>query len=470
MFQVLVIFTLFWTALTWGFQQGQITGMISALQKHDESITFNEGQIFLIVALPSLCCVFGILYVAVLDEKLGRRWCLIAGCTPSFVNWLILYYASTFTSFVLSRFLAGISSGSLWLLTMSATTEYTLTKSRGLFLSIVLVLLPAFGTALGHILGILYHWRTLALVGIITTAITVIMPYFCVESPHWLASRGRFEECERSFRKLHGSDASTEHELQLLIKLEYNKQQAADKMNSKHVLQKLMLAAKEKYFWKLMFMSIVVYIYYSAAGKVVFSNLATVMLGEITGTSDVLIYTLVVDGFIFIGTCISCVLIKKMPIRVLLFSSGLAANVILITLSACLYFKSTEGYFQWINVILLALYFIVTNAGPYPVMEVLLGEMFPVELKLYCFLLSSPIGVIGTFVCIITLPGIVGVMGYYGLFLLNSAVMFGCLAYLYVYMPETKGRTMQEIEIYFKTNSFEIDKILNTNEQNKVLI
>ncbi|XP_023940573.2 facilitated trehalose transporter Tret1-like [Bicyclus anynana] len=403
-----------------------------------------------------------------MGEKLGRRWCYIAGSLPLFINWIILNFARTFTAFMLSRFLAGISSGSLWMLNAIATPEYTLTESRGLFISIVLVVIPAFGIALGHILGVLFHWRTLALAGVIATTVNVFLPYFCVESPHWLASRGRFEECENSFRKLHGKDTTRyNHELQLLIKLEYSKQKAANEINSNNTLRKLMLAFKKRYFWQLMLMSTVVYIYYSAAGKVVFSNLATVILEDITGTSDVLLFTFVVDGFIFAGTCVSCVLIKKLPIRVLLFSSGLTAVGILITLSACLYFKV---YFEWINVMLLALYFIVTHAGPYPVMNVMLSEIFPLELKLYCILISSTIGMISVFLCVLILPNIVSVMGYYGFFLLNSGIMLACLAYLYICMPETKGKTLQEIEVYFKTNTFEVEEVLSTNEQIKALI
>lgn len=58
-------------------------------------------------------------------------------------------------------------------------------------------------------------------------------------------------------------------------------------------------------------------------------------------------------------------------------------------LSACLYYKSGEIYFQWSIVTLLALYFVVIHIRSYPVVDVILGELFRLNLKVYCFLLTS---------------------------------------------------------------------------------
>lgn len=48
MLQAFVIFTLNWTAVSWGFLQGQIACMVDALQKQDEGITLSEGEISVI--------------------------------------------------------------------------------------------------------------------------------------------------------------------------------------------------------------------------------------------------------------------------------------------------------------------------------------------------------------------------------------------------------------------------------------
>ncbi|XP_069356336.1 facilitated trehalose transporter Tret1-like [Maniola hyperantus] len=468
--KALVIGTLNWISLSWGYLQGQMAGMIGSLQKNEDGIDLSEGQIALLGSFMNLFNVFGLLLLTVISEKIGRRWCLIIASLPLIINYVLLFFAQTIEALLLSRFFAGVAYGFLWSMSAVGSAEYASFKSRGLSLSLVLMVVPTFGIGLGHVLGLLLHWRTTALIGIAISSVHVVLPYFWLESPHWLASKGRFEECEQVFRKLHGYKSSNEHELLLLIKLETKKQKTANEMNKNNIYRKVLQMLKKKYFWHLMIMSGVIFAYFAAAGRVIFTNLATVILEQMTGTSDVLLYTLVVDGFTFLGTCISCFLIKKMSIRALLFSSGMISNGILIALSACLYFKNNEVYFQWINVLLLAMYFIVINAGPYPIMEVLLGEIYPLELKLYCYLISTPLLLSTIFLSLLTLPYIVSLMGYHGLFLLNTGIMFICLAYLYVRLPETKGKTLQEIEVYFKTDSFNVDQIMSPSEQINTLI
>ncbi|XP_045779198.1 sugar transporter ERD6-like 4 [Maniola jurtina] len=467
--KIFVIVTMNLTAISCGFTYGHMSGLVRALQQHDEGIVLNENEIFLIASFAPLSGALSLLCV-VISDVIGRRWTFILFSTPLVLNWIILYYARTYSTFMLSRFLVGMSTPLFSVFNLIGTAEFTSPKSRAILLSVVSMVSPTFGIVIGHLLGAIINWRTLTLVGLSLSIIHLCLPYFWIESPQWLASKGKFEDCATAFRKIHGSNPSSEEELRLLIKMETNKQKADVDMNLNTSFKKFLSAFKKRYFWDLIVMVTFLYAYLGAAGRVAFGTLATVILEDITGSPDIVLYTLVVDGFIFIGTCLSCVLIKKTSIRVLLFSSGLIANVVLIVLSLCFYFKNSEVYFQWINVVLLAFYFIIVNAGPQPVIEILFGEIFPIELRMYFCILTSPL-LIGT-LCfsIVFLPKFISVMGYHGLFLMNTGIMFVCLGYFYVKLPETKGKTLQEIESYFKTKNFDVDEVLRTNEQIKAFI
>ncbi|XP_052746354.1 uncharacterized protein LOC112056887 isoform X2 [Bicyclus anynana] len=465
-----VIGSLNWVSFSNGFVYGQVGSLINSLQKKEECVELGEGQISLIASTITMMNLVGTGLSAIITDKFGRRWPYIIFSLPLIINWIVLYNAREMYHFMISRIIAGISVGGLVTLNIFVTSEYTSPKTRAFYLNMVTTLTPALGTGLGHAIGLAIHWRTSAVVGIIPSALGVLLPYFWSESPHWLASKGRFDECQTTFRQLHGKTPNSERELALLIKMERSKLEMADKTNCKPTLKRLIVVFKRKYFWDLFVLSIFIHAYLTAAGKLIFSLLATVILEQITGTSNVFMYTLFVDGFIVIGSCLSCLFIRKTSMRTLLFSTGFTANVILVMFSLFYYFRNGQSYFDWINVSLLALYFIAINAGPYPLLEAMYSEMFPLELKVYIFTLSAIILIAALSLSIFLLPYIVSAIGYQGLFIMNAAIMSVSLVYIWWRLPETKGKTLQEIEVYFKTNNFNVEAVLTSSDQAKALI
>lgn len=405
----------------------------------------------------------------VVTEKVGRRRAIAFLSVPMILTWIMVYFASNFATFIASRVIVGISYGGVILLTYVTTAEYTTIKQRAVFLTIVTAVGPSVGTSVGHILSILMHWRTVALIGIIPTALSTILPLFWVESPSWLASRGRFDECVTAYRELHGRKEVTEVELRLLVDFEKTKQNdfTPNKTFYLSVLEKITSAFKHLYFWKITLLVAVICVYRVAGGRVLYNTLAITMLQEITGNPNILLFTLLVDGFIVTGSILPLYLFRKMKTRTLLFSFGLTSNFALIVLSACLYYIPRDNvYFAWVCSSLLAFYFIIAYAGPYAVLELLLAELYPLELKSFCTFFFGTFAGFATFLSVKLAPRMFACMGYHGVFLLNSSIVFLCLGYLWFYLPETKGRTLQEIELYFRNGEFDNETDLKI-EQNE---
>ncbi|XP_052746355.1 uncharacterized protein LOC112045175 [Bicyclus anynana] len=468
MFQkVFVLASLNWIAFSTGIVYGQLGGLITSLQKKEEGIDFSDAQISLIAFTLPFVCFFGFVSLSITTEKIGQRWLYILFCLLMTGNWLILYNANELYQFMISRIIGGVSVGALFALNLFVTSEYTCPNTRALFINIIVVIAPAIGTAVGHAMGILLHWRCAALFGLATAFLSAVLPYFWIDSPHWLASRGRFEECEKTFRMLHGTTQCSERQLQLLIKLERSKLEAIQETKCEP-LKRIVAVLKKKYFWDIFILSLFVDLYLVASEKIAFSLLASVIIADITGSSNVLLFTFIVDGFLILGPCLSCFFIRKCSMRTLLFTSGLAANFVLLIFSLCYYFRNGDGLFNWINIGLLALYFIIINTGPYPVLETIYSEMFPLEIKMYMFTVSGSILMFVTSFSVFILPFIVKTVGYHGLFVMNSLLMSVSLVYIWWKLPETKGKTLQEIEVYFKTKNFHVDDL--SAEQLKSLI
>ncbi|CAG9577635.1 unnamed protein product [Danaus chrysippus] len=466
--KVLMLSSLGSIAFSNGFIFAQVTGMIKSLQENEDGLNLTESNIVWITSGLSWSNFLGF-GLAMLSDKIGRRWPLIISSVAIVVQWIILYKAQNIHHFMLSRFIAGVAVGARYCLNILITAEYTSPKTRAFFLNIITSVSPAISTGLGHYLGNIFHWRTVALISIFPALVGIIGPYFCVESPHWLASKGRFQECEESFRKLHGNSLKSETELQYLIKMEKCKLRLAEFTSTRTNIAKLYLALKKKYFWNLILMSFFIILYIVVTGKAVFTILAANILEDMTGTPNTVLQNILVDIFILVGTSLSCILVRKMTLRNVLFSTGYTANAVLVILSACLYFGAGVENLRWVNVSLLAVYFIIIEAGPSPVLEALLGEIFPLGIKVYCMFLVGVM--ISTFLslALMLFPISTKAIGYSGTFLLNVIIMSTSLVFIKLKLPETKGRTLQEIEAFFKTNIFDIDEALSDERQNMLL-
>ncbi|XP_068632755.1 probable metabolite transport protein CsbC [Battus philenor] len=455
--QLVVIIGLIICSISDGFIFGQMSGMVDALLKKDGEMSLTNSDVSWIASLINATCICGFGAVAVLGEKFGRRTVITILSMPVLASYIMVYYGKNLSTFVISRVMVGVCYGGVLILTYITMAEYTTPNRRALCINFISAIGPSTGTLIGHLLSIVLHWRTVALIGLIPTGVSAILPFLWVESPSWLATQGRFEECKKSFRAIHGISETSEAELKLLIETERKKinEIASAKQKTVFILTKLKLKMKQKYFWKTLLLGGVINVYRIASGRIMFSTLAITMLKEMTGSSNIILFTFLVDGFIILGSILSIFSINNMKMRPLLFTFGLVGNITLLTLSACIYFiPRSYPCYGWINISLLAFYFITLYTGPYAVLEAYISEIFPLDIKLYCILFLSLIVSPGSFLSVYLAPMMFASIGYHGVFLVNAVIVFMCLGYLWCYIPETKGKTLQEIELFFKDNKF----------------
>ncbi|VVD01919.1 unnamed protein product [Leptidea sinapis] len=365
--QIIIQAGLMLCSISDGFIFGQMSGMIDALKGSDHSIMMTAEDISLMAALVNIACVGGFFVVGIVTEIFGRRKTIMILTLPLAFCWIVVSFARSKTILIITRIIVGITYGGISLLSHITVGEYAPYNLRQIYFNFVAGMGSLLGSFLGHILSTFLNWRTVALIGLIPTLLSCIIPIFWVESPPWLASKGRYGECQKAFKQLHFMDKESEKELEDLIALEKTK----------------------------------------------------------------------------------CSVIKRS-----------AGNVVLIILSIVLYsWPDIDSNFAWVKALLLALYLIIVNSGPYPVLETLLSEIYPLEAKVFCIFIVGSISGVLQFLAIKFSPILFISIGYHGVFLINAALIFISLIYLWKYLPETKGKTLPEIELFFKKGFIDtIDK------------
>lgn len=399
--------------------------------------------------------VLGTLLATLITEKLGRRIPVVIFNIPVLIHWFMLYYGQNKYVFMVARLLAGIGFGGILPMIYMATAECSSPKMRGFNLAIITTGTTAIGATVGWNLAMLLDWRTAALIGTAPTVISVIIPLFCVESPPWLASKGRFDECEAAFTSLHGLQPSAQKELQLILEVEKSKLSNSDKNTNtvSLIIRRLKVAASKRYFWNLMLLTNIITIYKMITGRILFGTYGMIILQKMTGQSDILPYTLAISGINIVGSWFTSYILKKVNVRSLLFPAGILNSLLLIGLSICLY-VIPESYdnslLVWTKVMLYIIHLSIVQVVLFPILEALPSELYPLEIRGACSTIVAFIGTVFIFVILKVTPAMFELLDTYGVFTTNAVAMLIFLLYLWIKLPETKGRTLHDIELNLK--------------------
>jgi len=118
----------------------------------------------------------GSLFSGFLQEKFGRKQCIIFANFPSILGWILLYYTHSVVSLYMSTVLMGLSIGFSEAPIFSYVGEITEPRLRGSMASLTSTA-PMFGGSLLFTLGYLFEWQTVALLCTICpiTSICLVM-------------------------------------------------------------------------------------------------------------------------------------------------------------------------------------------------------------------------------------------------------------------------------------------------------
>jgi len=133
----------------------------------------------------------------------------------------------------------------------------------------------------------------------------------------------------------------------------------------------------------------------------------------------------------------------------LTISSGIGSGAAAIVLSGWLYWAPDSEYGSWVPAALVVIFVIFNSYGFFMVQGLMLGEMLPARARgqssgITCAIINAML-----FVTSKTFPWMTHVLKPHGLFLLFGLMTVAGTVFAYLFVPETKGRTLAEIEGHF---------------------
>jgi SP family arabinose:H+ symporter-like MFS transporter len=152
-------------------------------------------------------------------------------------------------------------------------------------------------------------------------------------------------------------------------------------------------------------------------------------------------------GFInFIFTFVAILFIDKLGRRSLYLIGTMGMVVTLVMLAISFYLKM-EGIFTLICILLFIAFF-ASCIGP--VFWTLLSEIFPNKIRGKALAFASFTQWIFNFLVVLLFPHFLASMGGAKTFLFLAVMAFLQWLFTYLYVPETKGKSLEEIELMWK--------------------
>lgn len=331
--------------------------------------------------------------------------------------------------------------------------EYTSQCNRGAFLTTI-SLAQAFGIFFVHLVGSFLSWQMTALICAFFAFISFVMTMFTPESPSWLVAEGKYEESRRVFEWLRGDTESEELEEMIHAHLMIEKEKSQQKSAKVGRFESIWETAKSKEFYKPVILMLHANVLMQFSGGTTMAAYSTVILGLLMGPgANAHFWMVFLDTQRIISNSVAVYVINRVKRRTIMFSTGALCIAAHLAIAAYVYARQTGALTYdsiWLPALLVNVQFFTVAVGMVPMPNVIAGEVFPLEHRGICGTISLTTSNAFMFIALKTFPQLVDATGLQGTYLLYAALLTYILLVMWVMLPETRGKTLQQIEDEFR--------------------
>lgn len=428
------------------------------LQNENSTLFISEDQASWIASLSSAGTPIGCILSGYLMDLIGRRLTLILTEIPLILGWILISTSVNIPMMYIGRLLVGFGSGMVGAPARVYTCEVSQPHLRGMLGALASVGVST-GVLIVYVIGSITSWNILAGVCASVPMMSLLSMLFLPETPNFLLQQGRRERAESSLAKLRGSTCNLQEEIDKMIAFK-EKNHVEPLKSAREVIKALCSPSALKPFTIL---AIYFFVYqwcginsitsysvhiFKATGNEAHKNALTIALGVVR------------VAFTIVG----CIMCRRYGRRPLTFVSAAGCGITMLILGVYLYFL--EGWKQnnvtpsytWIPVGCIYLFMVFCTVGYLIIPWVMIGEVYPTQVRGIIGGMTTCVAHMSVFSVVKTYPLLAKLIGQYGIFSLYGAMSLFGILYFYFFLPETKGKNLQDIEDYFSGRTKTLNK------------
>jgi len=400
-----------------------------------------------IASIFGLGAIFGGFAAGYLGTKFGQRKTMFMLAVPDIVAWIFIASAQNIPMMLFGRFLAGFSAAAYSPTIQTYIAEIAQPQHRGWLGGLTSPIL-AFGALLSYCLGSLISWHYVAIIGIFIPLSMIPGLFLLPDTPYWYIQQGDEKKALQVIEKFreHGANSLAE-----LWAVSDGLRSSITELSFKEAVQRLTQRQYRRPFLTLNFLFVLT----AFTGNFAITFYAVdIFQHSGNGAINSYLSAIIIGAIKFLGAILYIPAVKYISRRMLICGSSFVMGTSMSILGLAMYSHESGLYSNleamvWLPLVCITIYMLADPIGVGSVPFLYLGEFFPAETRSILSGITVGLSNLNMFIVVKTFPGLTNMVGDSGTFWLYSAFCFVMILYTLVWIPETKGRSLQDIEQYF---------------------
>lgn len=385
----------------------------------------------------------GCFFSGYLMDLLGRKLSLILTEVPALLGWLLIFSASDVRMIYAGRFFTGLGSGMVGAPARVYTSEVTQPHLRGTLTAIASVGVST-GVLFQYALGAMLSWNICAGISAVIPAVALGLMLFFPESPSYLISVNKPKEARESLQKFRSTSYDLNEEMDTMVNFS-NKNNLKRLTGFREIVTALVQPNAMRPFL-ILFLYFLIY-QWTGTNAVTFYAVDIVALSGIK--LDKYLVTVGLGALRLASTIVACIACRKYGRRPMTLISSVGCGIAMVALGTYIWLQKYLSDHAWIPILCIAGYTVACTLGFLVIPWVMIGEVYPVQIRGIIGGLTTMSAHFFVFTVVKTYPLLAQSITQHGTFLLYGSIsLFGTI-FFYFCLPETKNKSLQEIEDYF---------------------
>ncbi|KAF7411239.1 hypothetical protein HZH66_000135 [Vespula vulgaris] len=453
--QILIAVTIL--AVSLGLVAGWTSPYLAKFTHKETEIHITEDEASWIASFLPMGRLFGAICGSLSLEYFGSKVSLVITGLPLMIGWICMIFATTAVGFYVFRILTGASMGMFFTCFPIFIGEISTARIRGALIGLVINGLPI-GTVIGNIMGPQISYKWFGVISLLLTSIFLLTFPCLPKSPYYLIRHNSMENAAKSIYFYHRKSNVTEEIKEIKIFIEETR------VSTLRQRFKLMAEPNNRNAF-LIVVSLFFFMQIGGLNSIVFYMEIIIRKAKVTFISPSSVVIIVTSIGIIYGW-LGIYAIDRYGRKLLLIISCSSISIGMMTIGTH-FLLLTHGYnsemLQPLPVISMIMFMMICF-GLTSVPSTLLSELFPVTLKSIAGFISSFTSALFAFISTKTFQPLVDLLTLPYVFFIYGSITILCIFYTIFYVPETKGKTLKEIQVLLKNRNRHADRRSQTDE------